>query len=111
MPGTEFDEIFATHLKREKRSDLQPGAPANMSGTGPARIPIALLFKGKYAVDIVIDNTDGVLALTYRVNSDAAPVKTVPVGGTISINDTKVVFIQIVAAGAWELSFNLVSRF
>lgn len=103
-------DVFGFQTKKDKRADLPMGQPANFSGTGATRIAVALQFKGMYGVDAIIDNTDPVLPLTYRINSDAAAVKTVPVGGTVSINDNIINFIQIVSGGAWEIAVNLSRR-
>lgn len=90
-----------------KRSDVPTGEPIQRNGTGAAVIAIYNEFLG-YAVDLTIDNTDPVLALTYRINSRAVATKTVPVGGVASISDAKVVLVEIVSGGTWEVSFNLV---
>lgn len=100
--------ILGFNVPDTPRAQVRTGALVNLSGTGARRILIPSEFYGAYAVDVLIDNTDPVLALTYRINSDQTATKNIPVGGSQPLADTKVVFIEIVTGGTWEIQLNLV---
>lgn len=58
-----------------------------------------------HAVNLVIDNRDGLNSLLYRLNSNITQPKTIGPGETETISDSKTVYLQLLAGGSnnWEI--------
>ena len=106
-PKGKFVEVDGTLIEEIPRSDIPPTDVFQRNGTAPEVINFPALYNG-YALDVLIDNLDAVATLTFRINSRSGAIKTISPSGAFTVNDQKVVLIEIVSGTNWEITFSRV---
>ena len=106
MSDPEGKSILGYRRDTRGRALKEFAIPIEINGTATRVINFPAEFDG-YAVDVLIDNRDTVNALTFTFNGRGTAVKTLSADGSISLGDTQVYQIEILAGSTnWEVTAN-----
>lgn len=104
-----FRDVFGYSVRQVDRSTIQL-PPALITGVLPRIISFPDEFVG-HAIDVIIDNRDGLNNLLYRVNTNIGAQKTVGPSETATISDSVVLLLDIAGPStAWEVQAQIVPR-
>lgn len=102
-----YSEVDGTRIADTPREKLPPTNVYQRNGTAPEVINFPALYNG-YALDVLVDNLDTVGTLTLRINGRGTAIKTISPSGAFTVNDQKIVSLEIVTGTNWEITFSRV---
>lgn len=105
---SEFRDVFGYSVRQINRAQVQL-PPVLVVDTVNRIISFPDEFYG-HAVDVLIDNRDGLNNLLYRTNTNIGPQKIIGPSEAEPISDTVILILDIQGSTNWQVQAQIVTR-